>query len=610
MYRFAAFSWNSKDLAKAAVAQRLTRILLSTSTDWQRALETPGLIVFHAPQPRGACHAYILKRHAGVVLGRLFDDNLVEDCVPSDPTFDDKETDLLIDSRGRRLVEHYWGHYVAFLRTSNGDARFIIRDPTGGLLCFLTNAAGIDVILSDMEDFVRLKLAHFSVDWDHLAAFFLHSRLITSTTGFREVSQLHAGECAAIRDDAETTRMTRSFYWSPADVYQADTIEDPDEARAALRGVIRHCVEAWSSCYDSIVHRLSGGLDSSIVAACLANASVHSNVLCFHFFTETPEGDERSYARAAAQRAGYEIVERMVRASEGTLESQLNPARLATPAAQGFLPASELLKQRLVTERRAGAVFSGQGGDHLFQQGRTKLIAAEYAHRHGIRPQLLTVVKDASRFTNESIWSVFGAVVGYGLLGRSFDPYMIFEAPAILTDEARASISPHAYRHPWVENAGRLPASKIQQVFFVVDCQTFYLQFCPNAEQIHPLISQPIIEHCLRIPTYVLAHRGRARGLVREAFEADVPAKIINRQSKGGTTGYFNRLLIENASFLRTFLLDGVLASEGLLDRHELEKQLSQRELIRGTELQSILNAARAEAWLSNWADVRQRTAA
>lgn len=610
MYRFVAFCWNTTDLTKSTMAQRLSHTLRSTSSDWQRVFQTPGLIVFHAPQAGGACHAYYLKQQAGVVLGKLFDSEVAENCVSSEPEFGDKETNLLIESRGRRLVERYWGHYVAFLRSWDGDARFILRDPTGGLPCFLTNAAGINVILSDMEDFVRLKLANFSVDWDHLTAFFLHSRLITSTTGLREVSQLCAGECAVIEDDSEGTRIRRSFYWNPADVCEVQTIEDPDEARASLRGIVRHCVRAWSLCYDSIIHKLSGGLDSSIVASCLANASAHSNVVCFHFFTESPEGDERLYARAAADRAGYELVERLVSTSERTLQSQLNPVRLATPAVQGFLPASELLKQALVTERHAGAVFSGQGGDHLFQHAKSKLIAAEYAHRRGVGPQLINVINETSRLTSESVWSVLGTAISYGMLRRSFDPYAGLEAPSILTDEARASLTPDAYRHPWVKDADRLPASKTQQVFYLVDCQTFYLQFCPNAEQVHPLISQPIIERCLQIPTYVLAHRGRARGLVREAFEADVPSNIINRQSKAGTTGYFNRLLTENAAFLRPFLLDGALASEGLLNRLELEKQLSQRELIRGAQLQAILNAARAEAWLRNWAKVRQRTAA
>lgn len=610
MYRFIALSWNSRDLAKTAAAQRLGRLLLSTSTDWHCVLDTPGLRVFHAPQPGGACHAYVLKQQTGVVLGRLFNSSPNEDSIPTDPAFDDKESRLIVESHGRRLVERYWGHYIAFLRASDGERRFVLRDPTGALSCCLTKAAGIDVILSDMEECVRLELTPFSVDWDHLTAYFLNCRLITRTTGFKEVAQLYAGECIAIEDDGEVTRMNRSFFWDPTSIYDPHTIEEPADARAALRGVIRHCINAWASCYDSIVHELSGGLDSSIVAACLAQASTHRNVLCFHYFTEMSEGDERPYARAAAHSAGCELIESEARVSESTLESLLNRSRVVSPAVLGFLSAPALLKQRLVAERHAGAVFSGQGGDHLFQQGGDKLLAAEYIHRHGLRPQLLNVIADTSRLTKQSIWSVLSAAIGYGLLGRQIDPYAVYKTPSFLSEDACARLGPRAFTHPWVDNASRLPASKVTQVFHIVDCQMFYLQPCPYAEQIHPLISQPIIERCLQIPNYVLAHRGRSRGLVREAFETDVPAKIIHRYSKGGTTSYFNRILVENAAFVREFLLDGKLVREGLLNRLALEKELSEKELVLGTGLVPLLNAVRAEAWLNSWADVRQRTAA
>lgn len=614
MYRFVALSWNSKDLAKTAAAQRLARRLLSSSPDWQSVLDRPGFRVFQTRQAGGARHAYVLKQGAGVILGKLFDrdDNFDDDRIPADPTFDpvfdEKESELIVESQGRRVIERYWGHYVAFLQTPQGDRRFVLRDPTGGLPCFMMKASGIDVIFSDMEDCVQLRSTPFSVDWDHLTAFFLHSELTTRTTGVKDVTQLYAGECATITADGA---ISRSFYWNPVDVSEANTIEDPDEARAALGAVIRHCINAWTSSYTSILQELSGGLDSSIVTACVSNANTRTDILCFHFFPEASQGDERAYARAAARSAGCELIEGVSRVSETSLESQLDPSRVASPAVLGFLPPSELLRQRLAYERQAGAVFTGQGGDHLFQQESSKLIAAEYAHRHGAGPDLLNVISDTSRLTKQSIWSVFSTVVAYGLLRRSFDPYADYDkAPSILSTDAHAAVQRNAYSHPWVENAGRLPASKTQHVFNVVGCQTYYLRPCRYAELIHPLISQPIIERCLQIPSYVLAHRGKSRGLVREAFAADVPAKIIHRYSKGSTSNYFNRMLAGNAAFLREFLLDGALVRKGVLDRPELEQRLSEHELVRGDNVRSLLDAVRAEAWLSAWSDVRKRAAA
>lgn len=610
MYRYVAFGWSATDQAKAVEAERLTRLLKSSSSSWEQVVDIPGLRVLHVTLSRGAYRAYVLTRNRGVVLGKLFSSDLAEGYVSSNPNFDDTESERVIGSQGRHLVDHYWGYYVAFLRTAEGRVRYVLRDPTGGIQCYLAESGGVDVVVSDIEDCIRLDLPPFSVDWSHVNGFLQQFRLVTRTTGFKEVSQLHAGECISIEDNAVAPRKVSSFHWDPVEVSEARSFEDPSEARLRLRDVVQQCVSAWASSYDSIVHELSGGLDSSIVAACIAKTDVRPSVLCMNYFTEMSEGDERSYARMVARRGGFELVETMVPASEQKLEKLLDKTKVATPALLGFLARSELSKQRFIIDRDAGAVFSGQGGDHLFQQSRTKLIAAEYAYRHGIRPRLFRIVEETSHLTSESVWSVWGAVVRYGLLRRSFDPYTRYESPSFLNDDGSSTMGASAHAHPWVTSAHRLPSSKIGQIFNVIDCQRFFGSPCPSAEQVHPLISQPIIECSLQIPTYLLAHRGRPRGLIRESFERDVPAKIVDRSSKGDTTGYVGQLFAGSSGYLKELLLDGALVSEGLLDRQELERALCERELIRGKELRSIISAMVAETWLNSWADVRQQTAA
>ncbi len=607
MYRFVALVWNREDLSQTAAAQRLAQRIRSSAPDWQNVLDLPGMRVFHAHGSGGARRAYVLERDAGVVLGKLFDDGHIA----ADPEFDDRETGRLIDSAGRHLVERYWGHYVAFLAPPGGGRRYVLRDPTGGLPCYAAKASGVDLFLSNMEDYAELQLAPFAADREHLSAFFLYSELATRSTGIEGVTQLYPGECAAIDRDGA---ISRSFYWNAADVAAAgggNHCDDSDEARAVLGTTVRRAVGAWASSYKRIVQEISGGLDSAIVAACVSAARPGPETLGFHFFAATSQGDERSYARAVAERVGCELVEAECRSAPTSLESQLDPLRVASPALLGFLPASERLRRRLVGVRRAGAVFTGQGGDHLFQQADGGLIAAEYLDRRGLRPALAGVVADASRLMQTSIWSILVDTVNYGLLRRRFDAYEAYaEAPSILSADVQASLDPRAWSHPWVEGAEGLPASKLKQVFNVVDCQTFYLRPCPYAELVHPLLSQPIIECALQIPGYVLAHRGKSRGLIREAFADDLPRSIVERYSKGGATSYFNRMLYDNAAFLREFLLDGALVREGILDRRELEAQLTESALIVGANLRSLLDAVRAEAWFDAWIGERTRVAA
>ena len=607
MYRFVAFCWDEQDPEETARARRLARRLLTNSPGMARVLELPGLCVFHSLHKHGARRAYVLKNGGGVVLGRLFHRQPSGAYNLADPNFDDTESELLIRSCGRRLVEAYWGHYVAFLRSSDGQARYILRDPTGGLPCFRLGAGGIKILVSDMEDYVHLDLARFSVNWEHIAAFFVHVRLVTETTGFNEVKQVGAGTCVSLENGAST----QSYYWDPAAVYRTGTIEeDPERARAALRRDIRACTDAWAACYRNIVLELSGGIDSSVVAACLAASNPAPEVLCVNFASDGTEGDERAFARATARHTGLKLVEARLSALDESFESRLDRSKLPSPAVLGLLGKATSLRAKIVMEQRAGTIFSGRGGDHLLQHEQSDRIAAEYARRHGLQPKLIEVVAATSRMTGQSFWEVLAATIRGGLFKRPYDPYAVLAAPSILTEDVRAGLKPDAYRHPWIDRATGLPANKVQQIFHIVDCQPFFQLPYPYAELVHPMISQPIVERCLRIPGYVLAHRGTDRGLLREAFAKDLPAEVTSRLSKGGTTTYFIRMLVENLPFLRAFLLDGALVGEGIVDRAKLEKQLNERQLLRGNEVGSILKAARAEAWLRNWADTSHRAAA
>ena len=600
MYRFVALCWDNRMEASSLEAQRLTDYLLSPLSDMRPVLDSTGMRVFHSPPSKGAYDAYMLQGSNGVVLGQLFQRRGKENLNASS-TFDSKESSLIVESKGRHLIDRYWGRYVGFVSGNFGQSRYVLRDPTGGIPCFFTTtASSVDVFVSSMEDFVQLNLTDFTVNWNHIIAFFMHVRLVTATTGFNEVRQLTAGECMS----SDNGRKTMSYYWSPVEVWSTASIDAVDEARLMLRELIRSCVGAWASRYESIVHELSGGLDSTIVLACLCEEISPSSILCLNFFTETAEGDERVFARAAADFMGCQLVEAPWSISDQSLESRLDPARLSTPAVLGLVGKSLSLRERLVLEHSAGALFTGRGGDHLFQQDKSVFIAADYARTLGIRPGLVQAVSDTSRLTKRSVWSAFATAVQYGLLKTPFDPYSVLKAPSILADDARDALVSEDYRHAWVDAAAGLPPCKIQQIFDVVDCQPFAQMPNPYPALIHPLISQPIIELCLQIPSYLLAHGGRERGLVREAFRVDIPTSIFRRESKGGTTSYFNRMLGENLTFLRTLLLEGSLVREGVISRSAMERELSDRAIMRGNEISSVLKAMRAEAWIRNWTGV------
>ena len=130
-------------------------------------------------------------------------------------------------------------------------------------------------------------------------------------------------------------------------------------------------------------------------------------------------------------------------------------------------------------------------------------------------------------------------------------------------------------------------------------------------DTVHPLISQPIIELCLQIPSYVLTYGGTDRALVRDAFRESLPPEIAARTNKGATTAYANDVLVRNLPAIRKLLLDGRLVGEAVLDRTKTEANLRESRLIRDPRLYwPILNAVRAEFWVRTWLGQNRSAAA
>lgn len=97
------------------------------------------------------------------------------------------------------------------------------------------------------------------------------------------------------------------------------------------------------------------------------------------------------------------------------------------------------------------------------------------------------------------------------------------------------------------------------------------------AARVHAYLTQPIIEACLRIPTWVLTYSGVDRGLARKAFLSDLPRDVVRRFSKSTPDEFYRDIYKHNLAYLRDVLLDGVMVREQLLLRNKLEASATSR---------------------------------
>jgi asparagine synthase (glutamine-hydrolysing) len=605
VFRYLAFVWHDQDAAARESARRLIHRHSSQSPEWRVATNEKGLFVGYAGARAGSSEPYLLHAGGGVVLGKLFERSSDGPSTPAPLAFDEPRTRAIISTGGRRLIDRYWGRYVAFLRDDSSSTSWVLRDPTAGLPCLTARFGGVHVYFSLLEDALTLGLGPFDVNWGFLAAGICQMREHTRGTALCDVSQVVGGECLELRGD----RFSSTFYWDALQVANSNLLEDPAQATIALRSCVRDAVHAWASSYSSIILSVSGGLDSSIVFSCLRDAPVKPEMTCFHYYPTGSDMDERGFARLVAKSGNRELIER-ARDSALSLEPLLNVQAFQEPGNYLYYLEHSRLDAQLAAEHGATASFVGWGGDQLFFQERAVWAAGDYLHYHGVRPDVLRIALHSAQMDRISVWQVLREAVGQYALRRHWsmredtDCFRSLVRPEVLV-EARSS---SAYLHPLLLDSRGTPSGKLWHAHQLSGPWEFYdpLGEPDDPEAVAPLYSQPVIELCLRIPVHVLTLGGWDRAIARRAFYNDLPLEIVNRRNKGGIEAHLRGILEHNSAFLRDLLLDGALVQQGLVDRNKLatvlsgkatQIQVSSGELFDFISTETWLRRLRNQAW-------------
>ncbi len=609
MFRYLAFLWDPARPRAAGAAERLALRFRAASRDWDLAVGGRGLAVYCAGVRPGSMAPYLLHDGAGVVLGKLFARAGEGALASGEVILGARETAAIVSTEGRALVEHYWGRYVGFLHDAPGDRTWILRDPSGGLPCFMVASGPVTIVASSAEDWAPLSIP-VSINWRYVAAHLASSQPLECTeTGLNEVSSVHAGECVALHEG----RVTCAFYWHPAEI-ASNALEDATDAVSTLRSTVRTCVRAWAACYDGVLHRLSGGLDSSIVLSCLHDAPARTRITCVNYYSQGSNTDERRYARLAARQARCELIEEE-RDATVSLAAMLNASRSARPSVHVYSLHYGRAEARLGQARGASAIFSGEYGDALFYQNPAMLAAADFVHRHGFRPDLFGVALDVANVEGVSIWRVLRQAIVDGrpskiawTIGEQVASHRSLMTRAVLDDLG----SDDRFINPWLQSVEGLPMGKLRHIHMACVPQLPYdpLGGAGEPEQVPALVSQPIIELCLRLPTYLLVKGGWDRSIARRAFRHDVPREIITRRTKGGVEEHVKDVFRRNLPFVRELLLDGQLVRRGLLDRSRLEAVLAGQPTDTRAPMSELHRYLITEAWLAAWSAADNAAAA
>ena len=592
--RFIVFRWTPAEREPS----RRGRVLAAKLNDheWKKMLDWRGVLAFvHADS---LDDVMVLPAEFGFVAGPLFAREGGQQVLEMSSV----EAEALITTGASELFSRYWGPCCAILHNRGYDYFHAVRDPAGSNPIYVWSADRLHCLFTHVDDFLTCCDEPVSCDEGMLGIYMVQPRILTKRTAIKGVEELLAGE----RLTLGRTSVERKFIWRPTRSGRPATA-DFDQARGALRSAVMQSATSWAQYNDRggarpIAHRLSGGLDSSIVLAALRNAS-DTEVVCFHEYPEaTPEGDERVFARAAARHAGCELVEYESRAGKFDYERILNEPLPVRPTHTEFSHANRGLGDAIAA-RGARVVTSGQGGDQVLHRRRFAEIAADAAFdRVGLR-RYFAIAQDTARLARVPIWSVFAKTIERLLRHQASFLNSAF-TQAVLAHSGAIELAEEEWRdHPMRRELLRETPARTARALHIGDLSYYFevSEITRRFETAPILASLPVIETILAVPPYVMTEGGVDRALARAAFGDLLPDKIVERSHKGDTTRFHNRVLERQMPLFREFLLDGELARRRLIDREAVERALKPGLVANGAIKGALMSAFMAEAWLQRF---------
>lgn len=456
----------------------------------------------------------------------------------------------------RWYCENRWGRYVILFRKADGEVRSLFRDPGGALAAFHWRTGGVQIIASDTPDWLmRTACPTIVLDWSRIRAMVPQSGPGYGTPALRGLDSVAPGAFHPVGGVSLDLWRPEAFAERPA--------QDARRAAEQLRDRLDACVTALSD-GASLGVELSGGLDSSIVAGALFGRSPR---LALNTRAGQPETDETRFALAVAERLGLPLTRRLRTEIPYTAEAFEATAGDPLPSQNG----RDLDNDHTVAEAcRAGEVdtlLTGKGGDALFFQMHTPLAFADLWLDRPVRSLFSAHLPGVARWTRTSAWSLIQAARSQRRMGEAIGPAKRLQIAAIASGMA------------WHSRCLRAEA----------------------VDMVHPLMAQPLVEWALRTPVPTLVQGGRERGLARTTFADRLPAVVRGRRGKGDYAACFNRQAVRNLTFLRSYLLDGRLAAEGVLDRSVTEARLDVDVLRWTGGAPELLAAVSLEAWVRRW---------
>lgn len=368
------------------------------------------------------------------------------------------------ESNGAELLERYWGAYVAVFPGSDAGGARIVRDPSGGQPCLYARVSGGWVIASDVATLLSMSSIKREIDWREVAHHVFAVGLRSECTSIAGVMELLPG----FRMSLCVAGAEVDPAWSPwSFATPSCQLDDPDDAARRLHRSVVDCIAAWSEGRRHVLLGLSGGLDSSIVAAALAECGQPFS--CLNLISPDPSGDERDYARQVTDLLSVPLFEEIRRIA--FIDVGRSAARdLPRPVARAFAQESDRLQIATASLIDADIFFSGGGGDNVFCSLQSVAPIADRIRASGFGRGAFKTARDIAFLTGCSLATALQGAVRRAWRGTA--QYRWPTDGSFLNEGVVEDL--HIFEHPWLSGPDESLPGKAAHVALLLHTQNHF----------------------------------------------------------------------------------------------------------------------------------------
>jgi asparagine synthase (glutamine-hydrolysing) len=443
---------------------------------------------------------------------------------------------------GPEFVEHLRGMFAVALWDRRERRLLLARDRFGIKPLYYSAADGTLSFASELKALLAQPSFSREIDRQALHAYLSFNSIPAPLTIFRAARKLPPGHLLLCDPDGGV-RVERFARPAPAHS-EAVRGESPASLAAELRERLRDSVTAHLLADVPVGILLSGGVDSSVLAALAAESSA-DRVSTFSIGFRERSFNELDLARQVAARYGTDHHELVVTPDIAELLPRLVAAFDEPFADSSAVPT--YLVSRLASEH-VKVVLSGEGGDELFG-GYETYSADLLARRMGplamwMTPLVERLPSSSARVSLDYRAKRFVRAAALPALERHHGWKEIFSAPQrarlVVEGWQDPGFDPlTGWRERFAETAGAPLLARLQDVdlgIYLADdllVKTDRMSMVHGLEARVPFLDPVVSELALALPTRMKVRGLSKKRLLRQAAGPLIPAGILKARKRG-----------------------------------------------------------------------------